>query len=42
MKSIFVVFKGLSLTQIKQLFLEGESPTLNDLQKVTDCHFRHF
>ena len=27
-KSIFIIFKGLSLKQIKQVFLEGEGPTL--------------
>ena len=28
MKIIFIIFKGYSLKQIKQFFLEGESPTL--------------
>ena len=28
-KSIFIIFKGLSLKQIKQYFLEDESPNLN-------------
>ena len=27
-KAFFINFKGLSLKQIKQIFLEGESPTL--------------
>ena len=27
-KSIFLIFEGLSLKQIKQIFLEGENPTL--------------
>ena len=27
-KTFFIIFKGLSLKQIKQFFLEGESPTL--------------
>ena len=29
LKTFFIIFKGLSLKQIKQLFLEGESPVLN-------------
>ena len=29
-KTFFVIFKGLSLKQIKQIFLEGESPTLSE------------
>ena len=29
LKTFFIIFKGLSLKQIKQLFLEGESPALN-------------
>ena len=28
-KSFFIIFKGFSLKQIKGIFLEGESPTLN-------------
>ena len=28
-KRFFLIFKGLSIKQIKQVFLEGESPTLN-------------
>ena len=28
MKSLFILFKGLSLKEITQIFLEGESPTL--------------
>ena len=28
LKSFFIISKGLSLKQIKQIFLEGESPTL--------------
>ena len=27
-KVFFITFKGLSLKQIKQIFMEGESPTL--------------
>ena len=27
-KAFFIIFEGLSLKQIKQTFLEGESPTL--------------
>ena len=32
-KAFFIIFKELSLTLIKQLSLEGESPTLNCIQK---------
>ena len=32
-KTFFIVFKGLSLKQIKQIFLEDESPTLNYISK---------
>ena len=28
-KPFFIIVKGLSLRQIKQFFMEGESPTLN-------------
>ena len=28
-KAIFIIFKGFSLKQITQTFVEGESPTLN-------------
>ena len=28
-KAFFITFKGLPMKQITQLFLEGESPTLN-------------
>ena len=27
-KAFFIIFKGFSIKQIKQVFLEGESPTL--------------
>ena len=27
-KTFFIIFKGLSMKQIIQIFLEGESPTL--------------
>ena len=27
-KAFFIIYEGLSLKQIKQIFLEGESPTL--------------
>ena len=27
-KAFFIIFKGLSIKQITQFFLEGESPTL--------------
>ena len=33
LKAFFIIFKGLSLKKTKQIFLEGESPTL---KKV--CH----
>ena len=29
LKAVFINFKELSLKQIKQIFLKGESPTLN-------------
>ena len=34
-KSRFIIFKGLSIKQITQIFVEGESPTLNDLYDST-------
>ena len=27
-KAFFIIFKGISIKQIKQMFLEGETPTL--------------
>ena len=30
-KAFFIIFKGLLLKQIKQIFLEGESPTLIEI-----------
>ena len=33
-KSIFIIFKGLSLKQIKQFFGNGEIPTLNEFQFI--------
>ena len=33
-KTFFIIFKGLSLKQIKQIFLEGKSPTLNHHTEV--------
>ena len=44
-KAFFFIFKGLSLKNIKEIFLEGESPTLKcgdailyktDFQKIMD------
>ena len=32
-KAFFITFKGLSIKKIAQIFLEGKSPTLNDLYK---------
>ena len=31
LKAFFFIFKGLSMKQITQIFLEGESPTLSQL-----------
>ena len=31
-KAFSIIFKGLSLKQIKTTFLEGESPTLKELR----------
>ena len=39
-KAFFITFKGISLKKIKQICLEGESSTSNNLQKVSGCHFR--
>ena len=33
-KAFFTIFKGLSLKQIKQFFLESESPTLSLLKEL--------
>ena len=38
LKAFFIIFKGLSLKQMKQNFLEGEGPTL----KQTHLLFTHF
>ena len=32
-KALFIIFKGLSLKQIKSAFLEGESPTLGIIRR---------
>ena len=32
-KAFFIIFKGLSMKQITQIFLEGESPTLKRLAR---------
>ena len=33
-KAFFIIFEGLSLKQIKRIFLEGESPTLTIFAKT--------
>ena len=33
-KAFFIIFKGLSMKQITQFFLEGESPTLRIQYRV--------
>ena len=40
-KAFFILFKGLSMKQITQLFLEGESPTLICILYYTVC-FIHY
>ena len=40
-KAFFIIFKGLSMKQITQLFLEGESPTLICILYYTVC-FIHY
>ena len=32
LKTFFIIFKGLSMKQTTQIFLEGEGPTLNILK----------
>ena len=34
-KTFFIIFKGLSLKQIKKVILEGESATLNQSQNTS-------
>ena len=34
-KAIFIIFKGLSLKQIKSTFMEGDSSTLNNTKEAT-------
>ena len=34
-KTFFIIFKGLSLQQIKQILLESESPTLSSCKSLT-------
>ena len=33
-KEFFIIFKGLSMKQITQKFLEGESPTLTTFSNI--------
>ena len=33
-KAIFIIFKGLSLKQIKSTFMEGDSSTLNNTKEA--------
>ena len=33
-KAFFIIFEGLSLKQINNFFLEGESPTLNNPETI--------
>ena len=33
-KTLFIIFNGISLKQIKQIFLEGESPNLSSFQHI--------
>ena len=40
LKVFFIIFTGLSLKQIKQTFLEGETPTLSCLKRL--LYFRHY
>ena len=42
LKALFIIFKGLSIKQIKQGFLEGESPTLRTLILMTWVSFYLF
>ena len=39
LKSFFIISKGLSLKQIKQIFLEGESPTLKNGKLFLEIYF---
>ena len=39
-KAFFIVFEGLSLKQIKKNFLEGESPTLKEMNGFSDVEKR--
>ena len=36
-KHFFIIFKGLSMKQITQIFLEGESPTLRNSETYAEC-----
>ena len=40
-KAFFIIFKGLPMKEITQLFLEGESPTLICILYYTVC-FMHY
>ena len=35
-KACFIVFKGLSMKQITEIFLEGESPTLRNVKEIPE------
>ena len=41
-KAFFIIFKGLSLKQIKQLFLEGKSSTLRVISNIFLFHILSF
>ena len=41
-KQFFVIFKGLSLKQIKQFSLEGESPTLKHVWLFLNLIFKPY
>ena len=42
LKALFIIFKGLSIKQVKQGFLEGDSPTLRTLILMTWVSFYLF
>ena len=41
-KAFFIIFRGLSLRQTKQSFLEGECPTLNQVLWIIYKMFNYF
>ena len=40
LKALFITFRGLSIKQITQIFMEGENPTLKSVIVVIFLHYK--